>query len=99
MVVVWGNLNTHVSHRMRQPVDAQLWRTVYQLPPCVPEFTSVEGFWSHLKRPLANLTKHSLDQLTTLVTTWLKRMHYWPGLIDGLIANTGLDFQPRSLSH
>ncbi|MEV6702878.1 hypothetical protein AB0M68_38095 [Streptomyces sp. NPDC051453] len=46
----------------------------------------------HLKRSLANLTNRSLDQLTTLVKTRLKRMHYWPGLIDGLIAKTGLDF-------
>lgn len=50
--------------------------------------------WSHLKRSLANLTKHSLDQLTALVKTRLKWMHYRPGLIDGLIAKTGLDFQP-----
>ncbi|WP_319242777.1 hypothetical protein [Streptomyces sp. MB09-02B] len=49
---------------------------------------------SHLKRSLANLTKHSLDQLTALVKTRLKRMQYRPGLIEGLIAKTGLDFQP-----
>ncbi|MFI0091854.1 hypothetical protein ACH4OZ_37410 [Streptomyces bobili] len=50
--------------------------------------------WSHLKRSLANLTKRSLDQLTALVKTRLKRMQYRPGLIDGLIAKTGLNFQP-----
>ncbi|MEU6657971.1 hypothetical protein [Streptomyces sp. NPDC046821] len=59
-----------------------------------PEFNPVEGIWSHLKRSLANLTKHSLDQLTALVKTRLKRMQYRPGLIDGLIAKAGLDFQP-----
>ncbi|MEU8795303.1 hypothetical protein [Streptomyces sp. NPDC048643] len=48
----------------------------------------------HLKRSLANLTKHSLDQLTALVKTRLKRMQYRPGLIDDLIAKTDLDFQP-----
>jgi hypothetical protein len=36
------------------------------------------------------LTKHSLEQLTALVKTRLKRMQYRPGLI----AKTGLDFQP-----
>ncbi|AJC60664.1 hypothetical protein GZL_08118 [Streptomyces sp. 769] len=50
--------------------------------------------WSHLKRSLANLTKHSLDQLTALVKTRLKRMRYCPRLIEGLIAKTGLDLQP-----
>jgi len=49
---------------------------------------------SHLKRSLANLTKHSLDQLSTLVKTRLKRMRYRPHLIEGLIAKTGLDLQP-----
>ncbi|MEU9187099.1 transposase [Streptomyces sp. NPDC048484] len=68
--------------------------TVYHLPPYEPEFNPVEGVWSHLKRSLANLTKHSLDQLTALVKNRLKRMQYRPSLIDGLIAKTGLDFQP-----
>ncbi|WP_165914325.1 hypothetical protein [Streptomyces sp. AcE210] len=45
------------------------------------------------ERPLANLTKHSLDELTALVTTRLKRMQYHPGLIDGPIAKTALDFR------
>ncbi|MFE6760451.1 winged helix-turn-helix domain-containing protein [Streptomyces sp. NPDC057684] len=46
------------------------------------------------KRSLTNLTKHSLDQLTALVKSRLKRMQYRPSLIDGLTAKTGLDFQP-----
>ncbi|MFJ8028583.1 transposase [Streptomyces sp. NPDC096311] len=94
IVLVWDNLNTHVSHTMRQLVGARLWLTVYQLPTYAPELNPVEGVWSHLKRSLANLTKHSLDQLTALVKTRLKRMQYRPGLIDGLITKTGLDFQP-----
>lgn len=54
----------------------------------------MEGVWSLLKRSLANLTEHSLDPLTALVKTRLKRMRYRPRLIDGLIAKTGLDLQP-----
>lgn len=94
IVLVWDNLNTHVSRTMRQLIDARLWLTVYQLPPYASEFNPVEGVWSLLKRSLGNLTKHSLDQLTTLVKARLKRMQYRPGLIDGLIAKTGLEFQP-----
>lgn len=41
-----------------------------------------------------HLTKHSLDQLTALVKTRLKRMQYRPGLIEGLTAKAGLDLQP-----
>jgi transposase len=94
IVLVWDNLNTHVSRTMHELIAARLWLTVYQLPPYAPELNPVEGVWSHLKRSLANLTKHSLDQLTALVKTRLKRMQYRPRLIEGLIAKTGLDLQP-----
>ncbi|MFF4121114.1 transposase [Streptomyces sp. NPDC001714] len=94
IVLVWDNLNTHVSRTMHGLIAARLWLTVYQLPPYAPEFNPVEGVWSHLKKSLANLTKHSLDQLTTLVKTRLKRMQYRPRLIEGLIAKTGLNIQP-----
>jgi hypothetical protein len=40
---------------------------------------------------LANLTEQGIDQLVALVKTRLKRMQYPPGLIDGFLANTGLD--------
>jgi transposase len=73
ILLVGDNLNTHVSRIMRELVDARLWLTVYQLPPCAPEFNPGEGVWSHLKRSLANLIKHSLEQLTALVKTRLSR--------------------------
>ncbi|MEU9150530.1 transposase [Streptomyces sp. NPDC048417] len=92
--MVWGNLNTHVSRAMHGLASARLWLTIYQLPPYAPELNPVEGVWFHQKRSLANLTKHSLDQLTTLVKTRLKRMRYRPRLIEGLVAETGLDLQP-----
>ncbi|UKY55567.1 transposase [Streptomyces inhibens] len=94
IVLVWDNLNTHVSRTMRELIAARLWLTVYQLPPYAPELNPVEGVWSHLKRSLANHTKHSLDQLTALVKTRLKRMQYRPRLVEGLVAKTGLDLQP-----
>ena len=46
--------------------------------------------WSHLKRSLANLTKHTLAELTALVKTRLKRMQYRPGLLVGFLVSTGL---------
>lgn len=92
-MLVWDNLNTHVSRTMRELIASRLWLTVYQLPPYAPELNPVEGVWSLLKRSLANLTKQSLDQLTKLVKTRLRGMQYRPCLIDGLIAKTGLDLQ------
>lgn len=79
---------------MRELNAARSWLTVYQLPPYAPELNPVEGVWSDLKRSLANLMKQSLDQLTALVKTRLKRMQYRPHLTEGPIAKTGLDLQP-----
>jgi hypothetical protein len=33
LVVIWDNLNTHVSAAMRELIAARDWLTVYQLPP------------------------------------------------------------------
>ncbi|MFF0835483.1 MULTISPECIES: transposase [unclassified Streptomyces] len=78
MVLVWDNLNTHISRTMRRPIAARLWLTVYQLPTYALELNPVEGVWSHLNRSLAKLTKHSLDRLTASVKTRLKRIQYRP---------------------
>jgi hypothetical protein len=56
-----------------------------------------EAVWSNLKRSLANLTKHNIGQLTTLVKTRLRRMQYRPGFLDDFLAKTGLD--PSNLHH
>jgi putative transposase len=94
LVVVWDGLNTHVSRAMRELVTARDWLTVCQLPPYASELNPVEPVWSNLKRSLANLTKHNIDQLTALVKTRLRRMQYRPGLLEGFLAKTGLDLTP-----
>ncbi|MFE7113809.1 transposase [Streptomyces sp. NPDC057654] len=83
IAVVWDNLNTHRSTRMQQLIAAWEWLTVCPVPPCAPEFNPVEAVWAHLKRPLANLAKHDIDQLTALAKTRLTRMQYRPDLLHG----------------
>jgi transposase len=94
VVVVWDNLNSHVSATIAELVAARDWLTVYRLPPYAPELNPVEGIWSHLKRSLANPAKHNLSQLTALVKTQLKRMQYRPSLLDDFLASAGLDLTP-----
>ena len=53
-----------------------------------------EPVWAHLKRSLANLTKHDISQLTALVKTRLRRMQYRPALLGGFLAKAGLDLAP-----
>ena len=94
IVLVWDNLTTHVSAAMAELVAARPWLTVYRLPPYAHELNPVEPVWSHLKRSLANLTKHDITELTALVKTRLKRMQYRPALLVGFLASTGLDLGP-----
>jgi len=94
IVLVWDNLNTHTSARMRELIERRSWLTVIRMPTYAPELNPVEGVWSHLKRSLANLAKKSLNELLRLIKTRLKRMQYRPELIAGFIAKAGLDAKP-----
>ncbi|MGO9144197.1 MAG: transposase [Streptosporangiaceae bacterium] len=49
LVLVWDNLNSHVSAAMTDLIAARDWLTVYQLPPYAHEPNPVEPLWSHLK--------------------------------------------------
>src|SRR5260370_1278423 len=76
VVLVWDGLNTHTSRAMRELIAARDWLTVFQLPAYAPELNPVEPVWSNLKRSLANLVKHDINQLTALVQTSLRRHHH-----------------------
>ena len=52
---------------MAELIAARDWLTVFRLPPYASELNPVEPVWSNLKRSLANLTKHDIDELTALV--------------------------------
>ncbi|WP_238011411.1 transposase [Dactylosporangium sp. AC04546] len=95
LIVVWDNLNHHVSAVMRAFVAAHDWLSVVQLPPYAPELNPAEGVWSHLKRGLGNLAVCSTDQLAAIVRTRLKSMQYRPRLLEAFIAETGLALQPQ----
>jgi hypothetical protein len=94
IVLVWDNLSTHTSKAMAELIAARPWLTVGRLPPYAHELNPVELIWSHLKRSLANLTKHTIAELTALVKTRLRQMQYRPALLAGFLASTGLEFGP-----
>jgi transposase len=94
VVLIWDNLNTHTSGAMAELIAARDWLTVFRLPPYASELNPVEPVWSNLKRSLANLTKHNIDQLTALVKSRLRRMQYRPGLLEGFLAKTHLELAP-----
>jgi hypothetical protein len=90
IVLIWDNLNRHISAAMRGHVRARDWLTVIQLPAYTPELNPVEGLWSVLGRSLSNLDVRNVDQLATLIKSRLKPMQYRPALIDGFLTGTGL---------
>jgi putative transposase len=47
-----------------------------------------------MKSGLVNLAKRSIEALTALVKTRLRRMQYRPAILAGLLAKTGLNLQP-----
>ena len=42
LVVIWDNLNSHVSQAMTELIAARDWLTVYRLPPYAHELSPVE---------------------------------------------------------
>lgn len=88
IVVVWDS--SHTCARMRAFVERHDWLTVYQLPPYAPELNPAKGVWANLKGAFGNLAAHSVDELTALIRSHLKRMQYRLALLNGFIAGTGL---------
>jgi hypothetical protein len=94
VVLVWDNLNTHVSKAMAALVAARDWLKVFQLPAYASELNPVESVWALLKRSLANLLKRSLSELTALIKTRITRMQYRPALLNGFLTRTRLNLTP-----
>jgi transposase len=94
IVLIWDNLNTHISAAMRALIAARDWLHVIRLPAYAPELNPTEHVWSHLKRSLGNLAVGGIDHLATIVKNRLKRIQYRPELTDAFFAHTGLTLGP-----
>jgi DDE superfamily endonuclease len=96
LIVIWDNLNTHVSAVMCEFTGSHPdWLTVIQLPAYAPELNAAEGLWASTKNGLGNLAACSADQLAAVIRTLLKRIQYRPALISGFLAQTGLSLEPE----
>ncbi len=95
LIIIWDNLNTHVSAVMRKFTGAHPdWLTVIQLPSYAPDLNPCEGVWANMKNGLGNLAACTAGQLTAIVRTRLKRIQYRPALINGFLGQTGLTLEP-----
>ena len=96
VILVWDNLNTHVSTAMRAFIEAHPdWLTEARLPAYAPDLNAVEGAWANMKNGLGNLAAADVDQLTAIIKNRLKSIQYRPALIDGFLAQTGLPLEPE----
>jgi hypothetical protein len=95
VVVIWDNLNVHVSAAMRALIDARGWLTVIRLPAYAPDLTPTEGVWSHLKRSIGNLAVNGIDGLAATVRRRLRHIQRNPDLIAGFLAQTGVTLEPE----
>ena len=96
VILIWDNLNTHISAAMRAWIDAhQDWLTVERLPAYAPELNPVEGLWAHMKNGLGNLAARDAGHLAIIVKNRLKSIQYRPVLIDAFLAQTGLTLEPQ----
>ncbi|MCW3819511.1 transposase [Micromonospora sp. DR5-3] len=96
MVLVWDNLNTHISAAMRQMIAARDWLHVIRLPAYAPDLNPTEQVWSHLKRSIGNLAVRGVDHLLAIIRNRLKRIQYRPDLLDSFLTHTGLTLKPNS---
>jgi transposase len=96
VILIWDNLNTHVSAVMRAFTDARGdWLTVVRLPAYAPDLNPAERIWANMKSGLGNLAASSVDQLAAIVRNRLKRIQHRPALVDGFLAQTGLTLEPE----
>jgi DDE superfamily endonuclease len=96
VILIWDNLNTHVSATMRTFTDARRdWLTVIQLPAYAPDLNPAESVWANMKNGLGNLAARNVSDLALIVRNRLKRIQYRPGLINGFLGQTGLTLEPE----
>jgi putative transposase len=77
-MLVWDNLNTHVSAAMRQMIGARDWLRVIRLPAYAPDLNPTEGVRSHLKRSIGNLAVRGVDHLQAIIKNRLKASNTAP---------------------
>jgi hypothetical protein len=96
VILIWDNLNTHISAVMGRFVSSHPdWLTEVRLPAYAPDLNAAEGAWANMKNGLGNLAVRDVDQLAAVVKNRLKRIQYRPALIGGFLAQTGLTLEPQ----
>jgi transposase len=96
IVLVWDNLNTHVSAAMRHMIDARDWLHVIRLLAYAPDRNPVEAVWSHLNATSATSPSAASTICKPSSKTCSRAPKYRSDLLDGFLAHTGLNIAPET---
>lgn len=96
IILIWDNVNTHISAAMRAFLDAHTdWLTVIALPAYAPDLNAAESVWANVKNGLGNLAAQGVDHLAAVIRNRLRRIQYRPELFPGFLTQTGLSLDPQ----
>lgn len=87
MVVVCGNLNTHLAAGLKRYEAEHDWLTSVRLPPYAPDLNPVEAVWSLVRRAMANTASAIPDDLDRVLRRELRRIQLRPHLGPVLAIN------------
>lgn len=92
VIVIWDNLNSHKSRRVREFADGSNWLVALErLPPYAPELNAVEYGWSYTKFvELANATPADVDELYKAVVVANEPIRGNQRHLAGFVRATGL---------
>ncbi|MFE1199557.1 transposase [Streptomyces olivaceoviridis] len=90
IVLVWDNLNTHLTAGMRRYIAERDWLTVYQLPPYAPDLNPVEGMVGATAHHHRQPAFADPQDLVTAVRRGLRQLQYRHDVLDGCLTGTGL---------
>lgn len=95
IVMVWDNLDTHLTAGTRRYIADRDWLTVFQLPPYIPDLNPAEAIWSVTRRTTqANRPFADPVGLITAIRCGLRQLQYRPYILDGCLTGTGLREPP-----
>jgi transposase len=95
-VVIWDNLNTHLSATMRELAARRDWLHVIQLPAYAPDLNPTEGLWPHVTQP-RQPRRDRRGPPRRRGEDRLKRIQYRPDLLTSFLAQTALALDPEPL--
>lgn len=95
-MLLWDNLNPHVSAAMRELVATRVWLHVIRLPAYAPDLNPTEGVCGRTSNAASATCRPRRHQLLTIIRYRLKRIQYCTDLIDGFLAHTGLSLELNS---